>query len=65
MSFDKKAKLLTGLKFLNMISRPGFLSNGHTSASFNQRKAHSKHRTDEANQVTEISEDEDCYALNE
>ena len=34
MSFDKKAKLLTGLKFLNMISRPGFLSNGHTSASF-------------------------------
>ena len=34
MSFDKKAKLLTGLKFLNMISRPGFLSNGHTTASF-------------------------------
>ena len=34
MSFDKKAKLLTGLKFLNMISRPGFLSNGHTTTSF-------------------------------
>ena len=34
MSFDKKAKLLTGLKFLNMISRPGFLSNGPTTASF-------------------------------
>ena len=34
MSFDKKAKLLTGLKFLNMISRPGFLSNGHTTVSF-------------------------------
>ena len=34
MSFDKKAKLLTGLKFLNMISRPGFLSNGPTTTSF-------------------------------
>ena len=34
MSFNKKAKLLTGVKFLNMTSRPGFLSNGHTSASF-------------------------------
>ena len=34
MSYDKKAELLTGLKFLNVISRPGFLSNGHTTASF-------------------------------
>ena len=34
MSFERKARLLTGLKFLKIISRPGFLSNGHTSASF-------------------------------
>ena len=34
MSYDKKAELLTGLKFLNVISRPGFLSNGNTTASF-------------------------------
>ena len=34
MSYDKKAELLTGLKFLNVISRPGFLSYGHTTASF-------------------------------
>ena len=26
--------MLTGLKFLKIISRPGFLSSGHTSASF-------------------------------
>ena len=29
---DRKAILLTGLKFLKIISRPRFLSNGHTSA---------------------------------
>ena len=34
MSYDKKAELLTGPKFLNVISRRGFLSNGHTTASF-------------------------------
>lgn len=34
VSFERKARLLTGLKFLKIISRPGFLSNGHTSASF-------------------------------
>ena len=34
MSYDKKAELLTGPKFLNVISRPVFLSNGHTTASF-------------------------------
>jgi len=32
VSFERKARLLTGLKFLKIISRPGFLSNGHTSA---------------------------------
>lgn len=34
VSFERKARLLTGLKFLKIKSRPGFLSNGHTSASF-------------------------------
>ena len=34
VSFDKKAKLLTCLTLLSMIWRTGFLSYGHTRASF-------------------------------
>ena len=34
MSFDTNGKLLTGRKFLNNKSRPGFFNSGETKASF-------------------------------